>query len=218
MPKREAMTRHARVSVGDRRLPLAALLLAVLVTLAPWGHGQAQADPATPRFGPVIEGYARYQPQTTCDPDPKPGVVSFRNLVLEAYPNTGAGSISRACNIGGRSEHKEGRAWDWGVNYTRRPHRRAARNMLDWLLRRRRQVNRHAMARRLGIMYVIWNRRMWTSWDQGWEVYCVQYAWACRDPDTGTAVHPHRDHMHISFSWPGARKNTSFWHPRKSFQ
>jgi hypothetical protein len=92
----------------------------------------------------------------------------------------------------------------------------AGRDMLEWLLRPRR--HRHAIARRLGIMYVIWNRRMWTSWDHRREVFCVEYRWVCRDPDTGTAVHPHRDHMHISFSWPGARKNTSFWHPAKSFQ
>jgi hypothetical protein len=217
MPNPEAMTRRARVSVGDRHR-VAALLLALLLALVPWSHGRAQADPVTPRFGPWIERYALYQPQTTCDPDPKPGVVSFRRLILEAYPNTGAGGISRACNIGGRSEHKEGRAWDWGVNYTNLAQRLKAQDMLDWLLRTDRHGNRHAMARRLGIMYVIWNRRMWTSWDHGWEVYCVQYAWVCRDPDTGQALHPHRDHMHISFSWRGARKNTSFWHPFRSFQ
>jgi hypothetical protein len=178
----------------------------------------ALLDPATPRFGPWIEQYARYQPQTTCDPDPEPGVVSFRKLVLEAYPNTGAGGISRACNVGGRSEHKEGRAWDWGVHYWNPSERLKAHDMLDWLLRLDRHDNRHAMARRLGIMYVIWNRRMWTSWDHRWQVYCEPLNGACRDPDSGTALHPHRDHVHISFSWRGARKNTSFWDPPKSFQ
>jgi hypothetical protein len=69
------MTKHARVFLGDRQLPIAALLLALLAALAPWGHGQAQAHPATPRFGRWIEHYARYRPQTTCDPDPKPGVL-----------------------------------------------------------------------------------------------------------------------------------------------
>jgi hypothetical protein len=211
------MTRCARVSIGGQ-VPVAALLLALLATLTPWGTVRAQADPATPRFGPWIEHYAQYRPQTNCNPDPKPGVVSFRKLVLEAYPKTGAGNISRACNIGGVSEHKEGRAWDWGVNFLKRPQRRKARDMLDWLFRPDRHDNRHAMARRLGIMYVIWNRRMWTSWDHRWDVYCVPRNGTCRDPDSGTAVHPHRDHMHISFSRRGARKNTSFWDPPKSFQ
>jgi hypothetical protein len=62
-----------------------------------------------------LDDLAPYQPQTTCDPTPKPGVVGFQEIVLAAYPSTSSYGISRDCSIGGRSEHKEGRAWDWGV-------------------------------------------------------------------------------------------------------
>ena len=60
-----------------------------------------------------LDDLAPYRPQTTCSPSAKPGVVGFRNLVLAAYPATASWGISRACSIGGTSEHKEGRAWDW---------------------------------------------------------------------------------------------------------
>jgi hypothetical protein len=69
------------------------------------------------------------------------------------------------------------------------------------------------MARRLGIMYVIWNRRMWSAWDPGWEVFCVQRGRRCKDPDSKAVLHPHNDHVHFSFGWPGARMQTSYWLP-----
>ena len=55
------------------------------------------------------------------------------------------------------------------------------------------------MARRLGIQYLIWNRKIWGSYSaaSGWRKY--------------TGANSHRDHVHISFTWAGARKKTSFW-------
>jgi hypothetical protein len=194
------------------RFGLAALTIAILASATP-----AQAKvPVTPNFGPLIEDYAGYDGQDTCKPKPKPGVVAFKNLVLETYPTTGAGNISRACNIGGTSEHKEGRAWDWGVNAAIESQKKKATNLLGWLFATDKHGNKHAIARRVGIMYIVWNRRMWGAWNPGWETYCVQKGNKCVDPDDGSVKHPHRDHMHISFSWPGARKETSFWHPELS--
>ena len=146
-----------------------------------------------------IEGYAAYVPQTRCDPSAKPGVLAFRSLVLRTYPDTGSDGIVRACNVGGVSEHKEGRAWDWEVLATNRRHVAEVRALMGWLLAADEEGHRAAMARRLGIMYMIWNRRIWSAdkASAGWRPY--------------TKAHAHSEHVHFSFSWPGALKKTSFW-------
>jgi hypothetical protein len=97
--------------------------------------------------------------------------------------------------VGGKSEHKEGRAWDWGIQY---PHP-AADALLNWLLAPDQHGNQHAMARRFGIMYMIWNYKIWKAYqpEKGWQTY------------TGSS--PHTDHVHFSFSWDGANKKTSYW-------
>ena len=71
--------------------------------------------------------------------------------------------------------------------------------MLTWLFKTDKHGNRYAMARRLGIQYVIWNRKIWGAYsaDSGWRKY--------------TGSNPHTDHVHFSFTWAGARKKTSFW-------
>ncbi|REE97866.1 hypothetical protein [Thermomonospora umbrina] len=153
--------------------------------------------PPTPDFGPDIDAYAPYQPQRDCDPGGKPGVVEFRDLVLAAYPGTTNLGISRACGSGGQSEHKEGRAWDWGVRVNGQGH--LADDLIYWLHATDRHGNRHALARRFGIMYMIWNRRIWMAnrAEAGWQPY------------RGSS--PHTDHIHFSFSWAGARKETTWW-------
>jgi hypothetical protein len=153
--------------------------------------------PTAPDFGPGIDPYAAYEPQRDCDPTAKPGVVDFRDLVLAAYPGTQNLGISRACGSGGQSEHKEGRAWDWGVNVNGQEP--MADDLIKWLHATDRHGNPHALARRFGIMYMIWNRRIWMAnrADAGWQPY--------------RGSNPHTDHIHFSFSWAGARKETSWW-------
>jgi hypothetical protein len=201
-----------RVLGRRRALALAAALLAML-SLVP---ARAGAAPAAPTFGPVIDGYADYVGQARCRPKPKPGVVAFQELLASAYPDSTWFGISRACKVGGRSEHKEGRALDWSRNAAVPAERAQVKELLGWLLATDAHGNTHAMARRLGIMYIIWNRRMWSSWDEGWDVYCVQRGKRCRDPESRAVVHPHRDHVHISFGWPGAKMQTTYWHPELS--
>ena len=55
------------------------------------------------------------------------------------------------------------------------------------------------MARRFGIMYIIWNHKMWRAYDpgRGWAPY--------------SGVSPHTDHIHFSFTWDGAYGRTSWW-------
>jgi hypothetical protein len=156
------------------------------------------AELPPPGTGP-LDDLAPYQPQTTCTPWAKAGVVGFRNIVLASFPRTGSSGISRACSIGGPSEHKEGRAWDWTVSVASAYDRAAARKVFTWLLRADAKGRRYAMARRLGVMYIIHNRRIWGSYRaaEGWRPY--------------VGTNPHTDHVHISFSWAGARKQTSYW-------
>jgi hypothetical protein len=186
-----------------RPLALALLSAATSVVLLPTAASPASAAPvastkAAP-LGKAIEGLSPYQAQTTCSPTAKPGVTAFTSIVLKAYPGTGSSGIVRACSVGGRSEHKEGRAWDWRLNHANATQRAQASNLTAWLFATDRYGNRFANARRLGVMYVIWNGKIWSSYkaSSGWQPY------------SGSS--PHRDHMHVSFSWAGALKRTSYW-------
>ena len=173
--------------------------------------------PAAPQFGPTIEDYADYDGQSKCKPSPKPGVVAFQELLRAAYPDSTWFGISRGCKVGGDSEHKEGRALDWSRDGTNPAQRRTVKELMTWLFAPDAHGNEHAMVRRLGIMYIVWNRRIWSTWDQGWDVYCIQKRRKCKDPDSKSEFHPHTDHVHFSFSWKGARMQTSFWNPDLSF-
>jgi Repeat of unknown function (DUF346) len=175
---------------------LGAGLTAAAVPMIP-GRETASAAPPAPDFGPAIDPYAGNVGQSTCSPTPKPGVVDFMNLVLAEYPETTSFGIVRDCNIGNASEHKEGRAWDWGVSATSQAH--IAGDLLNWLLATDRHGNPHALLRRFGIMYMIWNRQIWKSYQAGagWQDY--------------DGENPHTDHVHFSFSWEGANKQTTWW-------
>ncbi len=159
--------------------------------------GSGMKPPSVGGFSRGVEGYTSYVGQSTCDPSAKSGVTAFKDLLLATYPCTASYGIVRACNVGGTSEHKEGRAFDWGVSAFTQKH--VADSLIQWLLATDAQGNKHAMARRLGIMYMVWNKQIWRSY---------------RSPDTWSAYtgsNPHTDHVHFSFGWDGANKKTSFW-------
>jgi hypothetical protein len=149
--------------------------------------------------GTEIEGFARYDGQATCDPTPKPGTVALRDLLLARYPSTNSLGVSRACDVGGQSEHKEGRAFDWGADVGNAADEAAVNDFLTALFGTDAQGHKFALARRMGVMYVIWNRQIWGAYDAnaGWRPY---------DGDN-----PHTNHVHLSLSWAGARGETSFW-------
>ncbi len=185
---------------------LTALIAWSLVTGALVGLGAGTAEARVPkaaaRYTAAIEPLAGYVGQSTCSPAAKPGTAAFANLLLRTYRNSRSLGISRSCGVGGKSEHKEGRAFDWGVNVRSKADRASVKALMHWLLKRDRFGNRYAMARRLGIQYMIWNRRIWGAYSagSGWRKY--------------TGSNPHTDHVHFSMSWAGARKKTSFWNPR----
>ncbi|MCU1488515.1 MAG: hypothetical protein JWN67_5261 [Actinomycetia bacterium] len=150
-------------------------------------------------FTASIEGLAAYEPQRTCDGTSKPGTTALRNLLLRDNAGSRNLGIVRGCSIGGTSEHKEGRAFDWGVNVGNAKERAEADAFVVKLLATDQFGNKYALARRMGVMYVIWNRQIWSAYraDEGWRPYHGASA--------------HTDHVHLSLSWAGAQARTSFW-------
>ena len=185
------------------------VVLSCTVALATTGvvGGVTPAAQAAPTSGPAapaeapdpIEPFARYQPQSTCDPEAKPGTRALAAMLMDYYDAGRNGGISRNCSIGGPSEHKEGRAFDWMLSVNQSRERATAEEFIDWLLAKGPHREAAYNARRLGVMYVIWNGRIWSADHarQGWLRY--------------NGPNPHVDHIHISLSWSGAMKRTSFW-------
>ena len=156
----------------------------------------------------AVDPLASYQGQGICSPPAQPGTAKFADLIRQTYPEL-AGSIwiPRDCEVGGRSEHKEGRALDWMINIRDREQRQTASAFLDWLLATDDQGNEYAMARRLGVMYIGWGDRIWESYRQAWS----ELKGCFSTPESGYDTYCHRDHIHISLSWDGAAGQTSFW-------
>ena len=167
------------------------------------------------------------------DNDPKPGTVALLNIMSKGIPGIGNSGISRACSgstcSGGPSEHCEGRAVDFGsagardLLATDDADRARVRELFRWLMVDTNGGARCDRARALGIMYIIWDSRIFNFdpdregagckensgksfnelsawWSSTWRAY------SCSG-DTGC----HRDHIHISQTWPGARQNTAWW-------
>ena len=158
-----------------------------------------------------IEDYAAYQPQTTCSKGPKPGTVVLGDYLVSAYGG-GGGAVNRGCKSGGTSEHKDGRAIDWMLDATVKTDRLLAKRFLADLFATDEEGNTHALARRMGIMYVIWNDHMYSAWDQFTrEDYLSS---GCPSKRKCSATLRHRNHVHISLSKPGARGDTSWYEGR----
>lgn len=184
-----------------RTAAIVTIVGALLVILG--GQRPIHGVPTAPAFGPAIDAYATFDGQNSCDPTPQSGVLAFKNLLIMAYGWHEWG-IGRDCAAGPQSEHKEGRALDFGFSYFDNIQRTEAEDLLAWLLRADRYGNGHALARRLGIMYVIWNDRIWKAYQAsaGWQDY---------GPCGGTTGKScHRDHIHFSFSRAGAAGQTTW--------
>src|SRR3954454_1186816 len=102
-------------------LLLAAALAAVLSLLSVAAAAPAGASITQPgqlrSFSRAIEVYAPYQPQTTCATKPTTGALLLSRWLLTRYPGSSSSGIMRACTQGAGSEHKDGRAFDWHVDY-----------------------------------------------------------------------------------------------------
>ena len=149
-------------------------------------------------MGTAVDPPSTYAPQSACVARALPGTSALRRLTLATYGRGGSSPATpRPCTSGGVSEHKDGRAWDWMVNVHDRADRAAAADFLAWLTGPGPSGVQGEMAYRLGVMYVIYNSRIWAAYSPGWRRY--------------TGYDDHTTHVHVSLSWNGARGSTSFW-------
>lgn len=184
-----------RLSTPLATVVAAALMLAILVA----------APPA--RASLPLEDYAPYQPQTRCQPQAKPGTVALGRWVVRTYGG-GYGGISRRCSAS-TSEHHEGRAFDWMLDARKRTDRVRARALLRDLFAQDRAGNPDALARRMGIMYVIWDDEIYSAWS-GFRPERYRSS-GCKRIRTCSPTLRHRDHVHISLTRRAARGKTSWY-------
>ncbi len=170
-----------------------AVLPAMFLSAAP---AQASTIPAPPSrtLPSALDIAPPYQAGTRCLTKALPGPLDFAKLLNTTY-GTHIYGILRTC----AAEHGEGRALDWMVNAATPDGLALGNAITTWLTQKDSQGRVGAMARRLGINYIIWNHRMWRSYDpaRGWAAY--------------TGSNPHTDHIHTSFTWDGAYEQTSWW-------
>ena len=157
-----------------------------------------------------IEDFPIYQPQRRCSPTPKPGAVALSKWLIKRYPGTGSLGISRGCGASGVSEHKEGRAIDWAVRWSSARDRRYVEDFFATIFAADAEGNPAALARRMGIMYLIWDDHIYASYRQ-FEKRPYTHS-GCRSTRGCSETLRHRDHVHISLSRDGGHGRTSWYH------
>ncbi|MHA3836146.1 peptidoglycan-binding domain-containing protein [Terrabacter sp. AAH1] len=198
---------------GTLSLLLATLVaLALVWTVAPAataGGTSTPPVPPTPTGLPAgIERLSPYVPGVACDMRNRAGTVKLAQLIKATYANTYG--LVRSCTSATKpSEHYDGRAVDTFFNVRDTTQRTNANALIAWLLATDKAGNPYANARRLGVMYIIWNNKMWSSYrpSEGWRPYSS----CATTPTTAYDTTCHRNHIHISLSWEGALGRTSFW-------
>lgn len=190
--------------MSGRRIARALALLVVLVGVL---VGVLAPTAATAR----IEDYARYVPESHCSPFAKRGALFLSGWLVRHYGGT-AGRIAAPCDKHTVSEHQEGRAVDWMVDVRVRSERRLARSFLDDLFDRDGHDNPDAMARRMGVMYVIWNDKIWSAWD-GFRPHPYLNG-GCKKLSKCSITLRHRDHVHVSLTRKAGIGDTS-WFTRR---
>ena len=115
--------------------------------------------------GLPVEDYASYDPQSTCTKKPRAGTVALGEWLVTTYGGAG-GAVNRPCSGSGASEHKDGRAVDWVLDADNPAERQLAKTFLAAAFATDAAGNPAALARRMGIMYVIWNDHFYPAYHQ----------------------------------------------------
>ena len=167
--------------------------------LVPFAQATAASSPPPPKTLPTtgIDAHLGYKAQKTCSPAAKPGATRLLKALIATWGGSSSG-ISRFCSSGGTSEHKEGRALDWHMDSRKASDRAKVNQMIEWIT-----SNNGEVAYRLGVMYIIWNQKIWS-------IYYQELGWR-KMADRGSWTANHKDHVHISLSWDGAMAQTSWW-------
>ena len=182
-----------RLAAGIAAIAIVSLLLA-----GPAPAAIAKVPPPPKALSAAtIDAHLGYMPQSTCTPKAKPGATAVLRLLIATWGGSSSG-ISRGCGAGTISEHKEGRALDWRMSVKSASQRKRVGQAVKWLT-----ANNGEMAYRLGVMYVIWNQQIWS-------LYYRELGWR-KMANRGSVTANHKNHVHISLSWDGAMKQTSWW-------
>lgn len=189
-------------------LPSLAAVLVAAALLAPAPAGALpSANPAN-RLLRLPVDTLRYDPAEHCRHHMTKGALALaawlgRNTGGEYWGGLRCERLSRTTY----SMHAEGRAVDWHLDAAIPAQRREAYRLLRLLFGPDRHGAPNALARRMGIVEAIYDCRYYGFWMADGE--STRYG-PCRDRhvDRTTA---HRDHVHLSLGWPGARMRTSFW-------
>jgi hypothetical protein len=178
------------------------LLIAVGAALALLGPAQAASAP--------VEAYSSYQPQTKCSPSAKPGAKALARWEVASFGGH-QGRIGEPCAGRSVSEHKEGRAVDWMLNSKSATDRARASRFFARIFATGTTGERHELARRMGVMYIIWSDRIYASYD-GFRARVYRSS-SCRSKPLSkcSMTLRHRDHVHISLSRSGGAGTTSFY-------
>lgn len=186
------------------------VLVTVLVTAMVTAVALLPALPASAlQYDEPVEDYASYQPQKKCRTHPRPGTEELARWITRHTRGGRATASMRSCDSGGVSEHKDGRAIDWAMDASRRKHRRIVRRLLERLFATDADDQEHALARRMGVMYVIWNDHMYASYHRFDKKAYLNGA--CSSVKGCSKTLRHRDHVHLSLSRAGGRGDTSWY-------
>lgn len=181
-----------------------------LLGLGPIALGAAPA--AATGYSPQVDPLVPYQGQYRCVDHPQAGTQALAAWLLRKYPVTGSLGMMRGCDVGGTSEHKDGRAFDWAADVRNTAQRKAAYDFIRTVLAPDSRGNTHALARRLGIMYFIYNDHIWSaSHDFVRRDYLHS---GCTDLASCPRTLRHKDHVHISLGYAGAYAQTSWYRAR----
>jgi hypothetical protein len=193
-----------RLTTLKTRRPAALLLATLALTVTPalaFGYD-----------GPP-EDYARYEGQTRCEKRAQPGTRELADWINRRFDGGTAVASLRACT-GGVSEHKDGRAIDWSMDATRASDRAEVDRFLRKLFKADANGEKDARARRMGVMYVIWDDHMYASYRNEFAPSDYLSSSCKRKRDCSKTLR-HRDHVHISLSKAGGRAETSWYVARR---
>lgn len=200
---RSTSLRSTRFTVAIA-LSLGALVLALIPATQPRAEAYG--------YSPVLDRPARYEAQVTCTKSPQPGTLKLARYLLYRYPATRSMGLMRSCGSGGRSEHKDGRAFDWGADVKRSSTRNSAYHFIKAVRASDKWGNKAALGRRLGIMYMIYNDTIWSSY-RNFEPKPYLHA-SCTSKAKCSRSKRHLDHVHISLGYSGAAAQTSWYRQR----
>ena len=199
--------------VGGTVVMVLALLASGLPTASAEGSASRRATvTSSAPFLMPMEDYAGYQPQTKCRHTPRAGILLLADWLTAR--GGGYGPISRSCSGSSTSEHKESRAFDWLLDADDPTDQALAAALLDEVLAPDDTGAPHALARRMGIMYIIWDDTMYASYD-GF-VGKRYLSSSCRTRRKCSPTLRHRDHMHISLTRQGAKGATSWYYAQQT--